>query len=477
MHAPLSRSLRRPAGSLLAVVMIVPLLAGCPDRTIASVPVDQGTVDTKVIPAVPRREIDILFLIDDSLSMAEEQASLRANFHRFISVLESLDGGLPNVHIGVTTPNLGTSAIDGTNAGALGGCSLRGDGGSLRALPGGGPRFLRDVEVNGVRQRNYTGTLAERFAELAEVGTDGCGIEQHLEAVKQALDGNPDNLGFLRPDAYLAVIVIADEDDCSLAKSSLFAGNASGDPLWGDRVNFRCTQQGVECETPSTDLAIPGLRQDCHPKFDSEELTEIDRYVAFLKGLKADPYDVVVAGIVGDEGPFEIITKANGASVLAPSCVYNGVDGEQFAYPSVRTSDFLRQFPTRATRTTICDGDLSPGLTQIGALLKSVIQDPCFTAQLSDVDPATPGAQYQCAVTEVRYRANQEPEELRVIGRCDDVHTRLPCWTIEEDAATCSYTATNPHLKLVIDRGAEIPAPDTRIKASCVTTAASGDLL
>lgn len=127
-------------------LVLVPLLAGCPDRTIAGVPVEQGTVDVKDIPAVPRRDVDILFLIDDSLSMKEEQASLKANFSRFISVLETLEGGLPNIHIGVTTPNLGTSAIDGTHGASVGTCVGDGDGGKLRHLPGGGAAFISDVD-------------------------------------------------------------------------------------------------------------------------------------------------------------------------------------------------------------------------------------------------------------------------------------------------------------------------------------------
>lgn len=457
------------------LALLAPLLAGCPDRTIAGVPVEQGKVETKIIPAVQRRDIDILFLIDNSGSMKEEQDSLRANFGRFISVLESLDGGLPNVHIAVTTPDLGTSAIDGTTAGNLGGCANQGNAGAFRALPGSSIRYLSDIDVGGVRQRNYTGTLTERFSELADVGIVGCGIEQHLEAVKRSLDNNPSNAGFLRRDAYLAVIVIADEDDCSLAQSSLFAGN-TGDPTWGDQVNFRCTKQGVECDTPSTDLETVGVRQDCHPKYDSTMLTQVDRYVDFLKGLKADPLDVVVAGIVGDEGPFEIIKKINGASVLKQSCSYTGPTGEQFAYPAIRTLDFLAQFPDRTTRATICDADLSDGLIQIGALLKAVVQDPCFTAQPADVDPTTEGAQYDCTVTEVRRVANKPPEELRIFGQCDATHSKTPCWTIEEDAVTCSYTQTDPHLKLVVDRGSEIPGADTAVKVSCVTTASSGAL-
>src|SRR5262249_27784520 len=98
---------------LAARVVFVVLVSGCMDRTISVVP----TVPTKVeiidFPANPRRDIDILFVIDDSGSMEEEQDSLRANFSRFMSVLETLEGGMPDVHIGVATSDLGTSANDG----------------------------------------------------------------------------------------------------------------------------------------------------------------------------------------------------------------------------------------------------------------------------------------------------------------------------------------------------------------------------
>ncbi len=453
---------------------LVALLAGCPDRSISGVSVEQGTVHVKDIPAVPRRDVDILFLIDDSLSMKEEQASLKANFSRFISVLESIDGGLPNIHIGVTTPNLGTSAIDGSHAMNVGTCIGDGEGGKLRRLTGGGA-FISDFDDgNGGRTRNYTGTLTEAFAQIAAVGSNGCGIEQHFEAVKRALDKNPENAGFLRPNAYLAVIIVADEDDCSLAKSTLFEGN-TGDAAYGDRVNFKCTREGIECDTPSTDLEQLGLRQDCHPKYDSTVITQIDRYVDFLKGLKADPRDVIVAGIVGDAGPFEVVKKG-AVSVLKQSCIYNGPTGTQYAYPGIRMMDFIAQFPDRNTRTTICNDDLSGGMTQIGAQLKRAVGEPCFESQLSDADPEKPGTQYDCSVVDTRYRPNQPFEELAVIPACDDAKSRIPCWHIEEDLEHCSHTKTNPHLKLVVERGGQIPSPDIHVRASCVTVPASGDL-
>ncbi|MBA3501177.1 MAG: hypothetical protein M4D80_35065 [Myxococcota bacterium] len=420
---------------------------------------------------MPRRDIDILFVIDDSGSMKEEQDSLRANFSRFIGVLESLDGGLPNVQIGVITPNLGVTAIDGSKGPQIGNClDSDNERGELRTLGLGGPRFLRDVaRAGGGRDTNYGAqTLAQAFSQLADVGSTGCGIEQHLEATKRALDGNPVNAGFVRDGAYLAVILIADEDDCSLANATLFSGTTNGDIL-----NFRCTKEGVACDTPATPFEMAtGRREDCHPREDSTTIAPISRYVDFLKTKKSDARDVIVAGILGDPEPFEIVTKPMvTTNVLGRSCTYNGPTGEQFAFPAVRTANFLAQFPNTA-RTTICDADLSDGLEQIGIQLRKTIIDACFDYELADVDADEPGAQYDCSVTEVRRHPNAPDEELRTLPACGSGQT--PCWRIEEAPTECAYTDTSPHLKLAIDRGGQAPTPDIRVKASCVTADSSG---
>jgi hypothetical protein len=454
-----------------AMTLWLSLLAGCPDRTVAEVTPEQGRVETKDLPA-KKKGIDILFVIDDSLSMKEEQDSLRANFGRFIGVLESIGGGLPDVQIGVITPNLGTTAIDGSKAPSIGACTdTGGERGELRQFGAGGPRFLRDVErTGGGRDTNYGAlTLTQAFQQLATVGTNGCGIEQHLEAMKRALDGNPVNTGFVREDAYLAVIVIADEDDCSLARASLFDGNANSDAL-----NFRCTSLGVACDTPSTpfDNAI-GMRTDCHPREDSTTITQVARYVDFLKQRKLDQRDVIVAGIVGDPEPFAIVHKPGTTTkILDRSCTYqNPMGGEQFAFPAVRTDSFLSQFESSA-RATICDDDLSDGLTQIGVLLRNKVINNCFELPLLDSDPEAPGTQYDCAVTEVRRHPNAPDEQLRVLPACET--GRIPCWRIESDPLECGFTKIDPHLKLVVERGSEVAGVDIRVKASCVTTESSG---
>jgi hypothetical protein len=437
-------------------------LAGCPDRTIGSVYPVQGKVTTKDIPANPRRTADILFLIDDSGSMKEEQDSLRANFSRFMGVLETLEGGMPDVHIGVATSDLGTSATDGTTAGAAFGCANHGDGGAMRTAPMITGRFIAD---DGKGTVNYSGTLDAAFSAIADVGTAGCGIEQHLGAVERALS-NPTNAGFVRPDAYLAVVVIGDEDDCSLAHPGLFTTSNVGEV-----VNFACTKDGVECDDTPGDMTTPGDRTSCHPSDHAKYVESVDRYVQFLEGLKPDRRDVVVAGIVGDPSPFTIATD-NGTSVLGPSCSYAGPSGTQHAFPAVRTADFLSQFPL-SSRSTICGADLSGAMTQIGALLKSAFGDPCFETQLADADPSTPAPDYDCTVTDVRRVASGADQELAVIPPCGTNPT-IPCWRIEEDAVQCAYTQTNPHLKLVVDRGGVVPPSDVHVVASCVTTDPAG---
>src|SRR6187397_1802808 len=96
------RTMRVTFASFLAIAC-TSLLAGCPDRTISEVNPQQGRVEYKDIPVTVNRDIDILFVIDDSPSMLDKQTNLKNNFPNFINVLDTIEGGLPNVHIGVAS--------------------------------------------------------------------------------------------------------------------------------------------------------------------------------------------------------------------------------------------------------------------------------------------------------------------------------------------------------------------------------------
>ena len=61
------------------------------------------------------RNVDLLFLVDDSSSMRLSQDNLRRNFPVLMQALKNQPGGLPNVHIGVISSDMG--AGDGSVAG------------------------------------------------------------------------------------------------------------------------------------------------------------------------------------------------------------------------------------------------------------------------------------------------------------------------------------------------------------------------
>jgi hypothetical protein len=78
------------------------------------------------------------------------------------------------------------------------------------------------------------GTPNDVVAQVFDVGTNGCGFEQPLDAMFKALapssvsfpsnhtgHGNALNAGFLREDAALAVVIFSDEDDCSVTPEGM----------------------------------------------------------------------------------------------------------------------------------------------------------------------------------------------------------------------------------------------------------------
>ncbi|NOZ87774.1 MAG: VWA domain-containing protein, partial [Deltaproteobacteria bacterium] len=135
---------------------------------------------------------DVLFVVDNTGSMSDDQQALALNFPSFIKRAETLD---VTFQIGVTT----TDVDEGGEKGAL---------------------VAKDDNPKIITQD--TPDLEKVFGENVQVGTHGSGIEQGLEAARLALGPNllipleeGGNKGFVRDDAKLAVIVVSDEDDGS----------------------------------------------------------------------------------------------------------------------------------------------------------------------------------------------------------------------------------------------------------------------
>lgn len=430
-------------------------LPSCMDREVARVDPRQTGEQVDSVDVIVNRDIDILFVIDNSNSMAAEQDSLATNFDRFVNVLNAIEGGLPNVHVGVVSTDVGAGPY------GISRCSGNGDNGLLlTGVDGCGltDNWIENIALeDGVsRQTNYTNTLTETFSCIARIGDQGCGFEQPLEAMRRALNGtNAQNEGFLRPNAKLAVILITDEDDCSVEDVSLFDTSAALDTADSDLgflESFRCFEFGVQCD-PNSPRSL-GPRENCVPRTNSPYLHDVSEYVNFLRSLKSDPGDVIVAGIIGNPTNVEVDLKDDKPH-LKESC--ESPSGK--AAPAIRLSAFLDSFPNRNTTTTICSSDLSDALTQIASDIVGGL-DACLDGDLRLTDEGEP----ICTVADV-LRRHQDNEVETVVARCDASRSNIPCYYYNLNEAECGAHETQ--LELLVERGEFDPPGGTEVVAHC----------
>ncbi|GAB4512084.1 MAG: hypothetical protein Tsb0020_30010 [Haliangiales bacterium] len=465
------------------------LLSACLSREVSKVEAGQQKQEKKAIPVVAERDIDILFVIDDSDSMAQEQASLVQNFPGFIDKLRSIEGGLPNVHIGVISTDMGarngiancdeTGGKNGALQSDLVGNSAVCSDGSVSLADS----FIRDVDDDGdpntPRVTNYEGELENVFSCIAELGITGCGFEQQLEAMRASLtEASENDNGFLRDNAFLAVIFITDEDDCSTKNNEMFRRDITApDSALGPLDSFRCFEFGVQCvpDNPRGE----GEKTDCVPRENSPYMYDVEEYVTFLKNLKSDPRKVIVAGIFGidpetGEIPINVFrddrgddNENNDLFKLDPACTIQQSDGTVGqATPAVRLQAFLDQFPDRNTADTICDEDLTDALDLVASLLAKVLDNPfCLTVDV-DQDPDTPELDYDCQVSDVLSTGDGIQEDPLVACDNPDSPTNTPCWYIQKNEEGCS-NAGEPYQELVVERGSDTVSSDTQVVVNC----------
>jgi len=429
------------------------LLAACTDHS------DTVTVgqlqDVLVLPAIPTDDLDVLFMVDDSPSMLDKQTSLHDSFPRMMDQLGLLPDGLPNLHVGVITSDMGTLSLDGVYSPAIpspvGGCVGSGKDGALQKFAAAAEvtdQFVSDVAGATGRDRNYTGELRDVFTELSSAGGNGCGFEQPLAAIHTALDpSNTANVGFLRDQANLAVVILSDEDDCSLAHAGLLSSDTS---TLGPLQSFRCTRFGVTCDVggATTDaMNQVGPKTSCHPNATAPYLADVHALADELKARKSDPSQVMVAAIVGNPSPVEVelsppLGSGTPIPALAHSCQYDGNDGPEVADPAVRLADFVGQFPGRGALESVCGADLSLPLTQIGISTRQMMGDGCLAVKLADTRSDLVGVQPMCDVLD------GETE----LPSCDKAAPGSDCWLAIGDPNRCPDSPDN--LRIEIDRAA-----------------------
>lgn len=328
-------------GSVMAVGVLGALTAGCLDRPVSApepklqsgvrLPVVNNAVDS----------VDILFEIDNSNSMRDNQAQLARQFDVLISQLVSppVDPAtmrprytpVRSMHVGVISSDLGTPGS------TVPSCvnSDSGDDGLLNPVRNGlairmhqpwttAPAGIRPARctMNLNQYPNFltfdaqmtdAAAFREDFVCNAFLSTGGCGLEQQLESAYRALvvrnpraqAGNTDpNAGFVRNDSVLAIVLVSDEEDGSVRDCRYQEqGDPDGDcrAPRGDALGVFDSSSG---DWASNDLNLrfymyePGTRQD--PTWN------LNRYIdpmrptrGFLSLKPGRPNLVIFAGILG----------------------------------------------------------------------------------------------------------------------------------------------------------------------------------
>ncbi|MEM6994088.1 MAG: VWA domain-containing protein [Myxococcota bacterium] len=196
----------------------VALMASCGRPLLSDLEVDLGDPDSAVRDSEPGdpdggaggeqlcREVDFLFVIDHSQSMAAYQDNVVANYEVFIDGIEDAIESIETMHIGVITAEAyphNDAACD-----SLGGLVVRtgGEGSSYSAC---GPY------TEGANYMTRRDSLEGAFRCAAQVGTSGSDLDTPLAAILSAVsppltDPGACNEGFVNPGALLVLVVVTD---------------------------------------------------------------------------------------------------------------------------------------------------------------------------------------------------------------------------------------------------------------------------
>ncbi len=288
--------------------------------------------------------VDILWVVDNSGSMCEEQEALKQNFDIFVDELAKTGA---DFHLAIIT----TDMEDPTEAGRFQNipdpvpgpsCNIAIDVAGCPSPDTGSeypPLIMKSEDYQTPTGELDTERLKLHFSCNATAGTKGTGFEMGLEAVKTSLDLNlrqTYNAGFLRDDAFLAVFFLTDENDCS------------------DRGRIE-RNNGNACE------------------WYADQLVPVQEYVDFFAQLKnGDTSKIIMGGIIA---PDTGLRYSPGQDVT-PSCVSTSGTGN--GYAGYRYQQLIEAFQNQST-ANICNPPFNSALQGLAELITEAVDNTCLT--------------------------------------------------------------------------------------------------
>lgn len=216
----------------IALAMVATIAMSSCSRPTTSYTLDAETDVYTQSAQYSSKQVDILWVIDNSNSMQTSQTAVAQNLVGFVSKL--LQAGL-DFQIAVITTDTYLS--------------------NQPTFKSGGP--ILGASTTPIITPANAATLLNDFTALVIQGTTGDGDERPLQSIQSVLS-SPDNQAlFLRPQAQLSVIILTDEDDFS--HSSL---DTIIDPLDSRLLNPQTFLDNLEAIKPLNQLSVSSISID-----------------------------------------------------------------------------------------------------------------------------------------------------------------------------------------------------------------------
>jgi hypothetical protein len=421
----------------LVPVILAALVAACSTE---KVDLDEKQIEVVRSPLVVGgfEAADILFVVDNSGSMGQEQAILATGVFTMLNSLTDPLPGWPypaadDVRVAVVSSDMGLQWGDPSQPPPDGvqvsGCNELGDNGSfLRGAyetsgaisiqnnaipcstdtqcPTGFTCDGKDDSGIGACHRDGSASpvacpaldadhattspdakdplLAFETACLTMLGTDGCGFEQQLRATTSGLAQNPD---FLREDALLAIVVVSDEEDCSLATKGVFDSPEFNDSA---RMNTACG------EHPEALFTAGDMKDKIVQAKDGKQGAVV---FSAIVGVPYDPKEPGADGVCQGSGNAitgcldaedmqpvlvdEITISGGPVKEYRPACTRGPADAPVTkARPGRRFVELAQEFGGQGYVYSICNADWSPVMKDTARLVAESVSGKCYDEKL-----------------------------------------------------------------------------------------------
>ncbi len=239
------------------------------------------------------RKIDVLWIIDNSGSMQTSQEKLVANFQSFIEKFRTLKF---DYHIAVGSTDSWKTLFDSSKPN----WGLR-DGDWNAPTPVHSGVFVIDKN---------TPNIVDSFVTNASLGAHPFGDERAFQSFYATLT-NPNNASFRRSDAFLAVIILSDEDDFSSDTKDWLRNDYSDPRLhsvqkyidfldsYTGRIsqdlppNYSVSAITIEDDACKTELSTDGFLE----RIQGNRYMEIASLTGGSIGSLCDPFDTTLSNI------------------------------------------------------------------------------------------------------------------------------------------------------------------------------------